>query len=87
MNLYILHYAAIDEEGHLTIDCQGAFKILEEAKAQQEILLKACRSKYLSYSDVLIEEKCGTFHSIAYKGHLIELQSHIEEVNDGHHKI
>lgn len=82
MNLYILHYASIDEEGRLSIDCQGPFPTPEAAKAQQEALMEAFRSKYGCYSDAQIEENCGTFQRIAYKSHIIEFQSHIEGIND-----
>ena len=82
MTLYILHYASIDEEGRLSIDCQGPFQTPESAKAQQKELMGAFRSKHLGYSDVLIEEIRGSFHRIAYIGHMTELQSHIAEIND-----
>ena len=82
MNLYILHYASIDEEGRLSIDCQGPFPTPEAAKAQQEALMEAFRSKYDCYSDAQTKEKCGTFQRIAYRGHIMELQSHIEGISD-----
>ena len=80
MTFYILHYASIDEEGRLTIDCQGPFQTPESAKAQQEALMKAFQYKYDYYSDSQIEETCGQFNRVAYNGHLIELQTHIEEI-------
>lgn len=80
MTLYILHYAAIDEEGRLSIDCQGPFQTMECAKARQKTLMEAFRRKYTCNSDVLIEEECGTFHRMAYEGLLIEQQSHIEGI-------
>lgn len=41
MPLYILHYATIDAEGHLSIDCQGPFPTKEAARKQQTTLITA----------------------------------------------
>lgn len=79
MTLYILHYASIGEEGALSIDCQGPFKSLEEARQQQSNLLLAFQSEHPHFSNP-IEESCGTFHRIAYTGHLSEIQTHIKEI-------
>ncbi len=78
MPLYILHYASIDEEGALSIDCQGPFKSLKEARQQQATLITAFQTTHSHISVSEIEEHCGTFHRIAYNGLLTELQSHIE---------
>ena len=42
--------------------------------------MKAFQYKYDYYSDSQIEETCGQFNRVAYNGHLIELQTHIEEI-------
>lgn len=80
MTLYILHYASIDEEGALSIDCQGPFTTKEAALKQQATLITAFQSTHSHISVSEIEEHCGTFHRIAYNGLLTELQSHIEEI-------
>ena len=81
MSLYLLHYASIDEEGALSIDCQGPFKSLKEARQQQVNLLLAFQSKHPHFSNP-IEESCGTVHRIAYTEHLTELQPHIREIEE-----
>lgn len=80
MHLYILHYAAIDAEGHLSIDCQGPFKTKEEAQQQQATLLLDFQNERQTMSNALIEERCGCFQRIAYKEQPAEIQTHIEEI-------
>lgn len=78
MNFYVLHYAMIDEDGRLSINCQGPFKTLEEAKKRQATVVSNFLIVHHSLSNELLEEKCGTFHRIAFKDNLNELQIHIE---------
>lgn len=80
MTRYILHYATIDDEGRLSIDCHGPFKTMEDALIQQEALFQDFRDKHLCYSASQIEECCGTFRRIAYSGQLTEIQSHIKPI-------
>lgn len=80
MSLYILHYTAVDEEGRLSIVCQEPFQTMESARDQQNTHMEAFRRKYTCNSDVLIEEKCGTFHRMAYEKLLIEQQSLIKGI-------
>ncbi len=80
MTFYILHYATIDGEGHLAIDCQGPFKTLEEAQERQAKVIDNFLNVHSTLSHEQTEEKCGSFHRLAYKEHLSELQSHIEEM-------
>ena len=80
MPLYILHYATIDAEGRLSIDCQGPFTTKEDALKQQATLITAFQATHSHISVSEIEEHCGTFHRIVYNGLLTELQSHIEEI-------
>lgn len=80
MLLYILHYATINEEGRLSIDCQGPFKTKEEAQQQQSSPITNFRSAHRNLSTNEIEEHCATFHRIAYAGQLTKMQSHIEEI-------
>lgn len=80
MPLYILHYATIDAEGHLSIDCQGPFPTKEAARRQQTVLIAAFQTTHSPHSPHEIQEHHGTFHRLAYAGLLTELQSHIEEM-------
>ena len=79
MSLYILHYASIDEEGQLTIDCQGPFKSQGEAQQQQANQLRSFKNQHLNFSNPIVES-CGSFQRIAYIEHLTELQTHIENI-------
>ena len=81
MTLYILHYATINAEGRLSIDCQGPFTTKEAALKQQTALINAFQITLRHHSANEIVEQCGTFHRIAYAGLLTELQSHIEEMD------
>ena len=78
MTLYILHYATIDADGHLSIDCQGPFPTKEAAQHQQTALITTFQATHHPHSPHEIQEHHGTFHRIAYAGLLTELQSHIE---------
>lgn len=80
MPLYVLHYATIDAEGHLSIDCQGPFPTKETAQHQQTALITAFQTTHRPHSPHEIQERHGTFHRLAYTGLLTELQSHIEEM-------
>ncbi|MBP3499092.1 MAG: hypothetical protein J6J97_03270 [Akkermansia sp.] len=80
MPLYILHYATIDAEGHLSIDCQGPFPTQETARKQQTALITTFQATHHHLSAHEIQEHHGTFHRLAYAGLLTELQSHIEEM-------
>ena len=80
MPLYILHYATIDAEGHLSIDCQGSFPTQEAAREQQTALITTFQDTHHHLSTHEIQERHGTFHRLAYTGLLTELQSHIEEI-------
>lgn len=79
MSLYLLHYASIDEEGALSIDCQGPFKSLKEVRQQQVNLLQTFQNQHI-HLPKLIVESYGTFRRIAYADHLSELQTHIREI-------
>ena len=81
MPLYILHYATIDAEGRLSIDCQGPFTTKEAALKQQSTIINAFRTIHSHHSGDEIEEQSGTFHRIAWAGLPTELQSHIEEMD------
>lgn len=80
MPLYILHYATIDAEGRLSIDCQGPFPTKETARQQQTTLITTFQATHRPHSPHEIQERHGTFHRIAYAGLLTELQSHIIDV-------
>lgn len=80
MPLYILHYATIDAEGRLSIDCQGPFPTQETARQHQTALITAFQTTHRPHSPHKIQERHGTFHHLAYTGLLTELQSHIEEM-------
>lgn len=80
MPIYILHYATVDDEGRLSIDCQGPFKTKEEAQREQSALISTYEATHQNLSTSQIEEHCGTFHRIAYAEQLTEMQSHIEEI-------
>ncbi|MBQ9835831.1 MAG: hypothetical protein IJO34_05870 [Akkermansia sp.] len=80
MKLYILHYATIDEDGHLSIDCRGPFQTFDEAHNRQLSIISDFLNSNAFLSSEQIEEKCGSFYRMAYKEHLSELQSHIEEM-------
>lgn len=80
MPLYILHYATIDAEGRLSIDCQGPFPTQETAREQQTALITTFQTTHHHLSTHEIQEHHGTFHRLAYTGLLTELQSHIIDV-------
>ena len=46
MPLYVLHYATIDAEGRLSIDCQGPFPTRETAQQQQTALITAFQATH-----------------------------------------
>lgn len=83
MTCYILHYATIDADGHLFIDCLGPFNTLEEAQERQANIIGDYLNAHRDISGEQMEEQCGLFHRIAYKGRLTELQIHIEEMRWG----
>ena len=78
MKTFILHYAIIDSEGNLSIDCKR-HNTLEEAKTAQATLNNNFKELAHPDPDNIIFEECGTFNRLAIKDTLAEIQSHIEE--------
>ena len=48
MPLYVLHYATINAEGRLSIDCQGPFPTKEAARQQQTTLITTLQATTIS---------------------------------------
>lgn len=77
MKIYILHYASIDCDGGLNINCQK-YSNIEDAKCAQEKSIEDFINNHSFMSDYLIKEKIGSFQRIAYEDYTEELQTHIE---------
>ena len=75
MKTCILHYAIMDSDGNLSIDCKR-HNTLEEAKTAQANLNN--RFKELAPPDNIIIEECGTFNRLVIKDNLAKIQSQIE---------
>ena len=78
MKIYILHFAQMDSEENLSIDCKK-YSSIEEAKSAQVDLNNSFR-KLVSHNpgDIIFEE-IGSFIRLAIKNSPAEIQSHIEE--------
>lgn len=78
MKIYILHYAQMDSEGNLSIDCDR-FSTIQEAKDAQTNLNNIFKKTVNQNPEDIIFEEIGTFNRLEIKGSLAEIQSHIEE--------
>lgn len=78
---YILHYAIMDTDGSLCIDCK-VYANMKEAKREQMRLLEEFKMKYDVYKNEVVEEEIGLFKRVAYENELMEMQSHVVSVND-----
>lgn len=76
-NIYILHYADIDLEGNLSINC-NKFSCLEDAQKEQDTILNSFRKKLESNNYQFTEEQINLFKGISCGENLMELQTHIE---------
>ncbi len=76
-NIYILHYADIDLDGNLSINCER-FSCLEDAQKEQETILDTFRKKLQSDNYEFTETHLRHFREISCTENLIELQTHIE---------
>lgn len=74
--MYILHYAEMDLEGSMGIDCL-VFESVCEAVDKQKKIVDEFKKKYSNYRSQIIEEEVGTFKRVALADELAELQSHI----------
>lgn len=77
MNIYILHFAEINLEGILSIDCKK-FSKLEDAQKEQDTILNSFRKKLESNNYQFTEEQINLFKGISCGENLMELQTHIE---------
>ena len=78
MKIYILHFAQIDSEGNLSINCK-MYSSIEEAKTAQADLINSFRILVSHNPGNIIFEEIGSFNRLAIKSSLAEIQSHIEE--------
>lgn len=77
MNIYILHFAEINLEGILSIDCKK-FSKLEDAQKEQETIIDTFRKKLQSDNYEFTETYIRHFREISCTENLIEIQTHIE---------
>ena len=77
MNIYILHFAEINLEGILSIDCKK-FSKLEDAQKEQDTILNSFRKKLGSNNYQFSEEQINLFKGISCGENLMEIQTHIE---------
>ena len=81
MKLYILHSAAINIDGELSIDCSAPFSSENEAQSMQNSMMSTY-TKQFSYSpESWSIEKQGHFSRLACSESQVELQCHIQELN------
>ena len=65
-NIYILHYADIDLEGNLSINC-NKFSCLEDAQKEQDTILNSFRKKLGSNNYQFSEEQINLFKGISIR--------------------
>ncbi len=78
MNIYVLHFGAIDSMGELCIDCLK-FDLREEAIIAQTKIIEEFKMKYADAAERMIEEKIGLFARVMIKDEFTEIQTHIEQ--------
>ena len=78
MEIFVLHYGIVDSDGALEIGCDKFCSIIDAQQIQDE-MIKDFVCRYSHLAEGKIEERCGSFVSVAFKNSLVELQIHIEE--------
>ena len=81
MKIYILHSAAINADGELSIDCSAPFFSENKAQLEQNSMMSTY-TKLFSYSpESWSIEKQGHFSRLACSESQVELQCHIQEMD------
>lgn len=78
MKIYTLHYAIIDNDGALSIDCKNYSSIKDAENAQNQIVNEFIENHNYML-DEMTKEEYDSFKRIAYDDKQTELQIHIEE--------
>lgn len=79
MKLYILHSAAINVDGELSIDCSAPFSSENEAQSMQNAMMRAYMQQFSYPQESWSIEKQGYFFRLACSESQVELQCHILE--------
>lgn len=78
MKLYILHSAAINADGELSIDCSAPFSFENEAQSVQNAMMSAYMQLFSYPLESWHIEKQGYFSRLACSESQVELQCHIQ---------
>ena len=81
MRLYILHSAAINADGELSIDCSAPFSAENEAQSAQNTMMSAYMQLFSYPPESWSIEKQGYFSRLACSDSQVELQCHIQEMD------
>ena len=81
MILYILHSAAINADGELSIDCSAPFTSENKARAEQDAMMNAYMQQFSYPPESWSREKQGAFYRLSCSESQVELQCHIQELN------
>lgn len=81
MRLYILHSAAINADGELSIDCSAPFASENEAQSEQNTMMSAYKKMFSYPSESWSIEKHGYFFRLSCSESQVELQCHIQEIH------
>ena len=81
MKLYILHSAAINIDGELSIDCSAPFSSENNAQSEQDAMMNAYMQQFSYPPESWSMEKQGHFSRLACSESQVELQCHIQELN------
>ena len=81
MRLYILHSAAINADGELSIDCSAPFSSENEARSMQNSMMSAYMQQFSYPQESWSIEKQGYFFRLTCTESQVELQCHIQEMN------
>ena len=81
MKLYILHSAAINVDGELSIDCSAPFTSENKAQSEQDAMMNAYMQQFSYPPETWCMEKQGNFSRLACSESQVELQCHIQEMD------
>ncbi|MBQ3526860.1 MAG: hypothetical protein IJA63_11365 [Akkermansia sp.] len=83
MTYYIVHFASINTDGELSIDCLPAFRTRYEAECALASLIDEYPLQHSYPTETWYTERHGCFVRIANCGSQAEMQCHVQEVEVG----